>query len=72
MEPSSFDTRYEIGKDGEVVEHYANIKDAVQAARDLGEGATLYDRMAHRGNPQLWTVYEAGLLRVSDYKPARS
>ena len=56
LEPSSFDGRYEVSREREVIEHFATFREALDCALRHGEDSEIFDRMAHRGKPQLWQI----------------
>ena len=66
LQPSPFDSRYEVGKNGNVIEHFARFSEAVSCARLHGDGTTIFDRMARHGKPQTWTVSGAVLYVSSE------
>lgn len=67
IQPSVFDGRYEVGKDGEVIEHFARFMDAVNCALRHGDGTEIFDRMAHVGTVKLWHI-DRGFARIVSYR----
>ena len=57
--------RYEIGVEGDAREFAASFSPAMRHAKDIGEGAYVYDRMARYGAPELWRVRSGKLVLVN-------
>jgi len=54
-------SRYEVG-DGREVEGFAGrFADAAARALRIGDGASVYDRLAHAGRVELWRVTDQRL-----------
>jgi hypothetical protein len=61
--------RYEIGhSDPGVICFCETFAEAEKIAKRNGLGTTLYDRMAHRGRPELWQVSDLGTLELIQRK----
>lgn len=60
--------RYEIGKDGVMITTESDQHRATKIAFALGIGAEMFDRMAHKGAPELWRVTTERTMTVMRYK----
>lgn len=63
MTSNTMEDRYEVGADDVgVIAHVSKFDEAVRVATDFiereGMPVTIFDRMAHKGKPELWDVVQ--------------